>query len=77
VAPSSARSEATAARDHRVDPSRSSGGATLALEVGDRDVTTVEGSIRPEEAFIKEDAMQRGFCTATIGMRCRRSASPR
>lgn len=49
---------------------------TLALEVGDRAVTTIEGlakgtTLHPiQQAFIAEDAMQCGFCTPGMVMSC-------
>jgi len=49
---------------------------TLAIEVGDRKVTTIEGlakgtTLHPiQQAFIAEDAMQCGFCTPGMVMSC-------
>ncbi|HEY5945399.1 MAG TPA: molybdopterin cofactor-binding domain-containing protein, partial [Kofleriaceae bacterium] len=49
---------------------------TLALEVGDRAVTTIEGvakgtTLHPiQQAFIDQDAMQCGFCTPGMVMSC-------
>jgi len=49
---------------------------TLAIEVGDRKVTTIEGladgaTLQPiQQAFIAEDAMQCGFCTPGMVMSC-------
>ena len=49
---------------------------TLALEVGDRAVTTIEGvakgtTLHPiQQAFIEQDAMQCGFCTPGMVMSC-------
>jgi xanthine dehydrogenase YagR molybdenum-binding subunit len=49
---------------------------TLAIEVGDRAVTTIEGvaaggKLHPvQQAFIEEDAMQCGFCTPGMVMSC-------
>lgn len=49
---------------------------TLAIEVGDRDVTTIEGVARGEklhpvqEAFVRHDALQCGFCTPGMVMSC-------
>ena len=49
---------------------------TLAVDVGDRAVTTIEGLARGEkltpiqEAFIAHDAMQCGFCTPVMVMSC-------
>ncbi|HWO19115.1 MAG TPA: molybdopterin-dependent oxidoreductase [Kofleriaceae bacterium] len=53
---------------------------TLALEVGDRAVTTIEGlanggsgggKLHPiQQAFVEEDAMQCGFCTPGMVMSC-------
>jgi xanthine dehydrogenase YagR molybdenum-binding subunit len=50
--------------------------ATLALEVGARAVTTVEGlakgdALHPvQKAFVEQDAMQCGFCTPGMVMSC-------
>jgi aerobic-type carbon monoxide dehydrogenase small subunit (CoxS/CutS family) len=47
---------------------------TLAIDVGDRKVTTIEGLAKGDElhpvqqAFIEHDAMQCGFCTAGMVM---------
>jgi xanthine dehydrogenase YagT iron-sulfur-binding subunit len=59
---------------------------TLAVDVGDREVTTIEGLARGDElhpvqqAFIDHDAMQCGFCTPGMVMSCaalvERNASP-
>jgi xanthine dehydrogenase YagT iron-sulfur-binding subunit len=59
---------------------------TFALDVGTREVTTVEGlakgdDLHPvQEAFIRTDAMQCGFCTSGMVMSCaallRRKADP-
>jgi xanthine dehydrogenase YagT iron-sulfur-binding subunit len=49
---------------------------TLAIDVGDRKVTTIEGlthgdHLHPlQEAFIAKDAMQCGFCTSGMVMSC-------
>jgi xanthine dehydrogenase YagR molybdenum-binding subunit len=49
---------------------------TLAIEVGERAVTTIEGlakgaTLHPiQQAFIAEDAMQCGFCTPGMVMSC-------
>ena len=53
---------------------------TLALEVGDRAITTIEGlakgqgpqqTLHPvQQAFIEEDALQCGFCTPGMVMSC-------
>ncbi|MBA3460852.1 MAG: molybdopterin-dependent oxidoreductase [Deltaproteobacteria bacterium] len=49
---------------------------TLALEVGERPVTTIEGlakgaTLHPiQQAFIEQDAMQCGFCTPGMVMSC-------
>ncbi len=48
----------------------------LALEVGEREVTTIEGLAsgdvlhRVQQAFIDHDAMQCGFCTPGMVMSC-------
>lgn len=50
--------------------------STLALEVGERKVTTIEGlaqgaTLHPiQQAFIEQDAMQCGFCTPGMVMSC-------
>lgn len=49
---------------------------TLALDVGDREVTTIEGlataaGLNPvQQAFVAHDAMQCGFCTPGMVMSC-------
>ncbi|MCA1732051.1 MAG: (2Fe-2S)-binding protein [Acidobacteria bacterium] len=49
---------------------------TLAIDVGDREVTTIEGlekggELHPvQQAFIDHDAMQCGFCTPGMVMSC-------
>ena len=49
---------------------------TLAVDVGDRNVTTVEGFAQGEDlhpiqaAFIEHDALQCGFCTSGMVMSC-------
>jgi len=49
---------------------------TLAVDVGDRNVTTIEGLARGEElhpvqaAFVEHDALQCGFCTSGMVMSC-------
>jgi len=49
---------------------------TLAVDVGDRSVTTIEGLGRGEDlhpiqaAFIEHDALQCGFCTSGMLMSC-------
>jgi xanthine dehydrogenase YagT iron-sulfur-binding subunit len=49
---------------------------TLAVDVGDRNVTTIEGLARGEDlhpiqaAFIEHDALQCGFCTSGMLMSC-------
>ncbi len=59
---------------------------TLAIDVGDRKVTTIEGLAAGgelhavQQAFIDHDAMQCGFCTSGMVMSCaalvERNASP-
>ena len=49
---------------------------TLAVDVGDRNVTTIEGLARGEDlhpiqaAFVEHDALQCGFCTSGMLMSC-------
>lgn len=49
---------------------------TLAVDVGDRNVTTIEGLAHGEDlhpiqaAFIEHDALQCGFCTSGMVMSC-------
>jgi len=49
---------------------------TLAVDVGDRNVTTIEGLARGEDlhpiqaAFVEHDALQCGFCTSGMVMSC-------
>ncbi len=49
---------------------------TLAVDVGDRDVTTIEGLGHAEDmhpiqaAFVEHDALQCGFCTSGMLMSC-------
>jgi aerobic-type carbon monoxide dehydrogenase small subunit (CoxS/CutS family) len=49
---------------------------TLAIDVGDRDITTVEGlasgdNLHPvQAAFVAHDALQCGFCTSGMVMSC-------
>ena len=59
---------------------------TLAVDVGSRKITTIEGlakgdELHPvQEAFIEHDAMQCGFCTPGMVMSCaallRRNPNP-
>ena len=49
---------------------------TLAVDVGDREVTTIEGLAHGDElhpvqaAFVEHDALQCGFCTSGMVMSC-------
>ncbi len=49
---------------------------TLAVDVGDRNITTIEGLARGEDlhpiqaAFVEHDALQCGFCTSGMLMSC-------
>src|SRR5262249_37658543 len=49
---------------------------TLAVDVGDREITTVEGlgsgdNLHPVQvAFVAPDGLQGGFCTSGMVMRC-------